>query len=101
MTDTTSSGLVDEAQAFAQQQTTTQHTITTQTINHDTNPTTIENNTLIPTNIDNDDNIDDEQMLKIDVKQAGKDAQEAVDEAKRKEEKLKMLKQRATAALEA
>ena len=75
MADTTPSGIIDEAQAFAQKQITTQQTITQQTINDDTNPTTIENNTLIPTNIDNDDNIDDEQMLKVDMEQAEKDAQ--------------------------
>ena len=91
MADKTPSGIVDAAQDFAQQQTKTQQTTTTQIINDDTNPNTLKNNTLIPTNIDDDDNIDDEQMLKFDVKQAGKDSQEAVDEAKRNKEKLKML----------
>ena len=60
-----------------------------------------DNEVDIVEDLESENEIDDDATLQKAVEQAEKDAKKAADEAKRKEEKLKLLKQRADAALEA
>ena len=59
------------------------------------------NEVAIAEELESQSDIEDDAILKKAVEQAEADAKKAADEAKRKEEKLTLLKQRAEAALEA